>query len=643
MMGSNNFISDMNNLGFFSSNPVCELYRGTQCEKYLRDKNIFIQANVSQTVIEAKLADAFRVIDISNSLSEQCALFVKPTLCYSAMPICKPGKSTEPELICQEDCKILEEDICKKEYAIAKKHDIIAQVIHFENCTILPSSNCRNLGLPVEPSDKSEICFRGDGREYRGVISETESGKKCIQWNQSHIRTANYTELLGGHNFCRNPGNSKRSKPWCFTYNDTLLVEESCKIPECEDTRFQSVLIGVVGVLTLLVLVFCYFCCSRRKNRQRKQEQMLSNKFKMSPGKTSIIKIKQGSDGSVSGSRREMSSLIPNSTSSSQKSEHRSPKVVEFSFSCIKFEEELGEGAFGKVYRGEITVNNGEKMLVAIKTLKENANSKTVGEFKREVELMSELRHPNIISLLGVCMTNRLCMLFEFMSHGDLHEYLIAHSPSQDVPRNYTESILEQEDLLNIAIQIAAGMEYLCSQHFVHRDLATRNCLVGDNLTVKISDFGLSRDVYSSDYYRVQKSALLPIRWMSPESILYGKFTVESDIWSYGVVLWEIYSYGLQPYYAHNNQDVVDMIRSHQVLTCPEGCPPRMYALMIECWNQVPNRRPQFAEIHSRLIQWRDTCSSSDKTDSTQLSHHISHKQPRFHSHLHSCPVLINK
>ncbi|KAK7600901.1 hypothetical protein V9T40_008342 [Parthenolecanium corni] len=357
----------------------------------------------------------------------------------------------------------------------------------------------------------------------------------------------------------------------------------------------------------------------------------------MSPGKASIIKVKSGSDCSVAGSRREMSSLIPNSSSSSQKSDRRNIKVVEFNFASIKFEEELGEGAFGKVYRGEVTVSNSEKMLVAIKTLKENANSKTVGEFKREVELMSELRHPNIISLLGVCMTNRLCMLFEFMSHGDLHEYLIAHSPNQDVPRTSNEPILEQEDLMNIAIQIAAGMEYLCGQHFVHRDLATRNCLVGENLVVKISDFGLSRDVYSSDYYRVQKSALLPIRWMSPESILYGKFTVESDIWSYGVVLWEIYSYGLQPYYAHSNQDVVDMIRSHQILATPEGCPPRMYALMIECWNQVPSRRPQFTEIHTRLIQWRDSCSSSDKTDSTQLSHHMLHKS-HLHHQLHSYP-----
>lgn len=177
----------------------------------------------------------------------------------------------------------------------------------------------------------------------------------------------------------------------------------------------------------------------------------------MSPGKTNIVKIKPGTECNVGGSKLEMSSLINTSTNSSQKSERRPIKVFEFDFNAIRFEEELGEGAFGKVYKGEVIAPNGNRIMVAIKTLKDNANSKTVGEFKREVELMAELRHPNIISLLGVCMTNKLCMLFEFMSCGDLHEYLIAHSPNQDVPRSNMDPVLEQEDLLNISIQIAAG------------------------------------------------------------------------------------------------------------------------------------------------------------------------------------------
>jgi len=143
-------------------------------------------------------------------------------------------------------------------------------------------------------------------------------------------------------------------------------------------------------------------------------------------------------------------------------------------------------------------------------------------------------------------------------------------------------------------------MEYLASHHYVHRDLAARNCLVGDNLSVKISDFGLSRDVYAADYYRIQSKSLLPVRWMPPEGILYGKFTTASDVWSFGVVLWEIYSYGLQPYYGYSNQEVIEMIRSRQLLPCPEDCPSRMYAFMVECWHEVPTRRPSFAEIHSR-------------------------------------------
>ena len=191
--------------------------------------------------------------------------------------------------------------------------------------------------------------------------------------------------------------------------------------------------------------------------------------------------------------------------------------------------------------------------------------------------------------------------------------FLISHSPNieSDISDpNDDQNVLNPMDMSFIAIQIAAGMEYLASHHYVHRDMAARNCLVGDNLTVKISDFGLSRDIYSADYYRVQSKSLLPVRWMPPESILYGKFTTESDVWSFGVVLWEIYSYGLQPYYGYTNQEVIEMIRSRQLLPCPEDCPSRMYAFMVECWHEVPARRPPFSEIHSRLRHWEGFSAS---------------------------------
>jgi receptor tyrosine kinase-like orphan receptor 1 len=276
-------------------------------------------------------------------------------------------------------------------------------------------------------------------------------------------------------------------------------------------------------------------------------------------------------------------------------------RLRDYPLPSLKFIEELGEGAFGKVYKGQFMGTN----LVAIKTLKAGATQKVRNDFRREAELMTDLKHPNIVCLIGVSFQeDPQCMIFEHMFHGDLHEFLIRHSPNQDMHRNAQGQVLTLNDMSHIAIQVAAGMEFLANHHYVHRDLAARNCLVSENLTVKISDFGLSRDIYAVDYYRVQTKSLLPVRWMPPESILYGKFSTESDVWSYGVLLWEIYSYGLQPYYGYTNQEVIEMIRSRQLLPCPEDCPSRTYAFMVECWHEVPSRRPNFSEINARLCHW---------------------------------------
>ncbi|XP_068221352.1 NT-3 growth factor receptor-like [Palaemon carinicauda] len=209
----------------------------------------------------------------------------------------------------------------------------------------------------------------------------------------------------------------------------------------------------------------------------------------------------------------------------------------------VKFVSELGEGAFGRVYLGILEEGWGRTTQVAVKTLK-SVGPEARQELEREVELLNNLLHKNIVSFYGVCYnSDPLLMVFEYMEHGDLNNYLRSHN--EDVALLSGEEPTASEplsvmDCLQVALQIAAGMKYLASQHYVHRDLATRNCLVGANLVVKIGDFGMSRDVYTNDYYQFGGRTLLPVRWMPPESILYRRFTIESDIWSFGVVLWEI-------------------------------------------------------------------------------------------------------
>ncbi|XP_078026810.1 BDNF/NT-3 growth factors receptor isoform X3 [Epinephelus lanceolatus] len=274
----------------------------------------------------------------------------------------------------------------------------------------------------------------------------------------------------------------------------------------------------------------------------------------------------------------------------------------------IVLKRELGEGAFGKVFLAECynLSPDQEKILVAVKTLKE-ASENARKDFHREAELLTNLQHEHIVTFYGVCVeSDPLIMVFEYMKHGDLNKFLRAHGPDAVLMAEgqTTRPVeLTQSQMLHIAQQIASGMVYLASQHFVHRDLATRNCLVGENLLVKIGDFGMSRDVYSTDYYRVGVGGhtMLPIRWMPPESIMYRKFTTESDVWSLGVVLWEIFTYGKQPWYQLSNNEVIECITQGRVLQRPRTCPKEVYDLMLGCWQREPHMRLNIKEIHGLL------------------------------------------
>ncbi|KAK6618580.1 hypothetical protein RUM43_012971 [Polyplax serrata] len=611
----NTFVPDLkNDIGKnvvdHSVEPVCQLYRGTRCQKYVGNKTVYIPSNLTQKMLEEKVNVAFTVIENSNDISPGCEAYAEPSLCYSAFPICNSNPSKPPHRICREDCELLENVLCRLEYALAKSHPLIGMQLSLPECEELPeihseeSRGCLRMG--IQKQKQEPYCYWGAGGGYRGTQHLTAKGQLCVPWSyQQEFAVTDYPELVG-HNYCRNPGNTE-DRPWCFTEYEDRLHRELCDVPQCVSHMWFYILAPCTALMVLFIFWLIYFCCKRRKrnrNDYHRNQNFTTAKIvngKNSPAKPKAVFNNRPNDNG----NLEMNALLPGFQSNNKgQRPHNVVRAREYQLSNVKFLEELGEGAFGKVYKGEVHVSKTEPVLqVAIKTLKENATLKTQQDFRREVELMSELRHPNIVCLLGVVKRQQpYAMLFEYMTQGDLHEYLMLHSPrSADDNGGH---ILDQHEFLQIALQVAAGMDYLSSHHYVHRDLAARNCLVGDNLTVKISDFGLSRDVYSSDYYRVQSKSLLPVRWMPPESILYGKFTTESDVWSYGVVLWEIYSYGLQPYYGYNNQEVIEMIRSRQLLPCPEDCPSRIYSLMVECWHEVPSRRPHFPELHARLNAW---------------------------------------
>lgn len=638
--------------------PICQEYNGEVCAAHLKGQFVYIPYDTVQAALEDKLMKAIQVTKYSNDISSKCARYALPSLCYSTFPICRDPLTTNknffeetnhllemlslptlasnsdsgmpaieignmpegviPNLlnnlnlnstlealnyrhnstilrrVCKQDCEILENELCQTEYAIAKRHPHIGRQLTLEECQDLPEDDpdCLKIGIaPVMVSD--DECYWEDGNGYLGRVNVASNGMACVEWSkQLHLKVSDYPELLGRHSYCRNPGGMK-SQPWCIVEKDGKTEKQLCDIHKCAHKIWIYIVVTFL-LLTVSIIGFIICVCYKHKSK----------------GSASTIRDINlpNADKNIYGNSRlnspiEMNELLTNQNINNQPHLTRNTRgngvlrIPQYSLSQIKFLEELGEGAFGKVYKGALK-KSGDSQYVAVKALKENASAKTQADFRREIDLISELTHDNIVCIVGVALREEpLCMLFEFMARGDLHEFLMGRAPPSGKG-------LPAMRLLNIANNIASGMLYLASHHYVHRDLAARNCLVSDDFVVKISDFGLSRDIYSSDYYRVQSKSLLPVRWMPPESILYGKFTTESDIWSYGVVLWEIYSYGLQPYYGYSNQEVIAMVRGGELLGAPAACPPPMYALMRDCWKHTPQRRPNFEEIVNRIQEW---------------------------------------
>ncbi|XP_025269268.1 angiopoietin-1 receptor-like isoform X4 [Camponotus floridanus] len=273
----------------------------------------------------------------------------------------------------------------------------------------------------------------------------------------------------------------------------------------------------------------------------------------------------------------------------------------------ITFTKLLGSGAFGMVFQGKVKNLEGSstEISVAIKTLRKDASSREKKNLLKEAKLMNHFRHKHILRLLAVCLDGDSPLLvLELMETGDLLKYLrdCRNLQASDSPA------LRLQDLLAMCEDVARGCCYLEELRFVHRDLACRNCLVSsknrENRVIKIGDFGLARDIYKGDYYRVKGQGLLPIRWMAPESLMIRIFTSQSDVWSFGVLMWEITSLGEQPYIAKTDEEVINYVRAGGRLPIALNCPSPLYQLMLRCWSAA-DARPNFKFCLENIIALR--------------------------------------
>uniref|UniRef100_A0A7N8Y4L7 Tyrosine-protein kinase receptor n=1 Tax=Mastacembelus armatus TaxID=205130 RepID=A0A7N8Y4L7_9TELE len=264
---------------------------------------------------------------------------------------------------------------------------------------------------------------------------------------------------------------------------------------------------------------------------------------------------------------------------------------------------ELGQGSFGMVYEGiaKDIVKGDPETRVAIKTVNESASLRERIEFLNEASVMKAFSCHHVVRLLGVVSKGQpTLVVMELMTHGDLKSYLRSLRPdSENNPSGRPPPTLKE--MIQMAAEIADGMAYLNAKKFVHRDLAARNCMVAEDFTVKIGDFGMTRDIYETDYYRKGGKGLLPVRWMAPESLKDGVFTAHSDCWSFGVVLWEISTLAEQPYQGLSNEQVLKFVMDGGYLDRPDNCPERMHNLMQMCWQYNPKMRPTFHEIIEML------------------------------------------
>ena len=311
---------------------------------------------------------------------------------------------------------------------------------------------------------------------------------------------------------------------------------------------------------------------------------------------------------SDSGNALTLSLCVPIYNQPTPLKRDEAPKLVEWN--NINVLKRLGEGQFGEVFLAETAeIGSTElKTLVAIKTLKGDHSSTMKQEFEKEIKFMTRLKNAYVVQLLGICNKGTPFIMMEYMRNGDLHTFLNKHY-LPELGKDTADAVtpINVKTLQYVGLQIANGMRYLASHCFIHRDLAARNCLVGEDYTVKIADFGMTHNLYNEAYFVTRGKAVVPIRWMAPESF-FGAFSTKTDVWSYGITLWEIFTLcRSQPYQEMTDEQLIMGVQRGDrgiLPNRPPHIPDKVYDVMAKCWTYNPTQRLDFGTVYNQLLDY---------------------------------------
>lgn len=280
----------------------------------------------------------------------------------------------------------------------------------------------------------------------------------------------------------------------------------------------------------------------------------------------------------------------------------------------------IGKGHFGTVYHGYLIDSNKQETHCAVKSLNRITDLGEVDQFLREGIIMKGFHHPNILSLLGIMLPKEglPLVVLPYMKHGDVRHFIRSENRNPTV-----------KDLIGFGLQVAKGMQYLAQKKFVHRDLAARNCMLDETFTVKVADFGMARDIYDKEYYSIQdhKRVKLPVKWMAIESLQTQKFTTKSDVWSYGILMWELLTRGASPYPDVDPYDITHYLLKGRRLPQPQFCPDTLYSIMLTCWDPEPECRPSFNNLVTE-VQHILSCLEGEHYISLKVNY-VNLDQPR--------------